>query len=104
MVGRKSKDMITSVAVTSVGQITLPKVMRDAYGIVDRVDIKSTKDGILVVKAKSLDEKLAELRASFSPELKERIKANAGKTASELRAEMLKTSEWAEHTKEHYGV
>lgn len=96
--------MVTSVAVTSVGQITIPKAMREAHGIVDRVEVKDTKDGILVVKAKSLDEKLSEIRATFSPELKARIKKNAGLSASELRERMLKSKEWAEYTKEHYGV
>lgn len=95
MVGRKDITSV-SVAVTSVGQVTLPKAFRDALGITDQVDITRRGEEIIVKKARTDDEIFADLRAMQTTVQKERIRANAGKTANELIKESLETPEGRE--------
>ena len=96
--------MSASVAVTSVGQVTLPKVMRDALGIVDRVSVEQRGDEIVIKRQKTVDEVLDEVRAIFADEKREKFKELKGKTAGEIRQEGLKGKQWQEYTKEHYGI
>ena len=63
MVGRKKDEMApVSVAVTSVGQVTIPKAFRDALGWGDRVLVEKKGNTVVLKKEKSYREKLEEIR------------------------------------------
>ena len=101
MVGREDKTSV-SVAVTSVGQVTIPKMFRDALGIKDRVNIRRRGDEIVIQRAKTGEEIFAEIDSMWTPEQRERIKANAGKLAKELIAESLETPEGQEYFRQTF--
>lgn len=108
MVGKKEKKMTYSVAVTSAGQMTIPKVFREMLGITDKVEVDIDKDKIVVKRQKTNEEivreVMAELDASWTPEQRKAIKENAGKTARQLRAEWEASPEVAEYYREKYGI
>lgn len=98
MVGSKEKKMVYDVAITSVGQMTVPKAVREDLGVVDRARIRKVKGGYLIERQPSLQEILKKIRDSYTPEQRERIMANAGMTASEMRAR----AEWDDNFYEEY--
>lgn len=104
MVGRKNNKMVYTMSVTSAGQVTIPKEIRDALGITDSVEIERKGDEVIVTRAKTLRERMAEIQATFTPEMKARIKANAGKTANQLRQELEQTPEGREYARRVYGA
>ena len=108
MVGKKEKKMTYSVAVTSAGQMTIPKVFREMLGITDKVEVDIDKDKIVVKRQKTdleiFEESSREFYASLTPEQKKAIKENAGKTARQLREEWEASPEAAEYYKEKYGI
>ncbi|MBQ8992468.1 AbrB/MazE/SpoVT family DNA-binding domain-containing protein, partial [Candidatus Saccharibacteria bacterium] len=81
-----------------------PKELRDELGITDSVEIEKKGDKIMIVRAKTLRERMEEIHASFTPEMMARIKKNAGKTVNQLREEMEKTPEGRAYIKEFYGA
>lgn len=89
--GDKEVKMETVATVTRVGQVTIPKVMRDALGIIDRVRITHKGDEIIIKREKTLDERLDEAWAKAGPGAKERaIKLIGNKTVNELKEEIMK--------------
>ncbi|MBQ8991962.1 AbrB/MazE/SpoVT family DNA-binding domain-containing protein [Candidatus Saccharibacteria bacterium] len=82
---------MASLAVTQVGQVTIPKVFREALGIKNRVTMEKRGEELIVRREKTDREVFAELDAMWTPEERRRIKANAGKTARELIEEDLRT-------------
>ena len=94
MVGRKKEEMtftnMTTMTITSVGQMTIPKKMREKYGIENAATLVETPQGILIQKLLPLEERLDAIRAKWSPETHRKIKENAGKTAAELREEIMR--------------
>ncbi len=104
MAGRKKDKMApVSVAVTSVGQVTIPKAFRDALGWGDRVLVEKRGNTVVLKKEKSYREKLEELWDSWTPAEKKRIRENAGKTAHELMEESLETEEGRKFAEEWFG-
>ena len=104
MVGKKEEKTVYEVAVTSVGQMTVPKKVREELGIFDRATIKKVKGGYLIQKEKTAREIAQEIWDSYTPEERRRIKENAGKTARELREEIMESDEWLEEVEERYGA
>ena len=96
--------MAYSVAVTKAGQMTIPKVIRDALGIADRVVVDRKGDKIIVQREKSLIEKLEELDAQRTPEQIKAIQENAGKTANQLRKEFDESPAGLEWRKKEYDI
>lgn len=98
-------NMEYSVAVTKSGQMTLPKAVREMMGITNRAIVRFSRGkSVSVYKQPSMEERFAEVRASFSPETKEAIKRTAGKTKEELEAEWLNSLESKKYYKEKYGI
>lgn len=93
----------TIAPVTSVGQVTLPKIWRDALKIVDRVRIEKKGNTIVIKKADDLREGLRKAQALITPEERARIQKYAGMTASEYREWFDNTPEGIKHRKEEYG-
>ena len=105
MVGRKKTEgMVYTMSVTSAGQVTIPKEIRDELGITDSVDVEKKGDKVMMVRTKTLRERMAEIQATFTPEMKKKIKENAGKTANQLREEMEKTPEGRAYARRVYGA
>lgn len=102
--GRKVKSQMNVMTVTKVGQVTIPKFLREKYNIVDTVRMVERPEGLLIKKEEALDERLDRVRAKFSKKTKTWIKENSGKTAGELREDALKSREWARYVEEKYGV
>ena len=104
MVGRKKDEMApVSVAITSVGQVTIPKVFRDALGWEDRVLVEKKGNTVVLRREKSYRERLEEIDKSWTPEERKRIQENAGKTAHELMEESLETEEGRKFAEEWFG-
>ena len=103
----KGKNMATATTitapVTSVGQVTLPKVWRDALGIIDKVKIRRRGEAIVIERADSLREQLAKAHALITPEEQKRIQKVAGMTASEFREKFDDTPEGIKYMEEQYG-
>lgn len=95
-----------TVAVTKTGQMTLPKAVREMLGITTRAVVKVNEDKktVNVYRVPSWTEQLDEVRASFSLEMKETIKKNAGKNVAELRKEWDNSAEGKAYYKEKYGL
>ena len=104
MVGRTEEDAMYMMSVTSAGQVTIPKDLRDSLGITTTVMIRKRGDKLTLERTKTLRERMAEVRAGFSAEEKKAIRKNAGKTVNELRAEMEKTLEGQEYARSIYGA
>lgn len=105
MVGsKKSNNMVYTMSVTSAGQVTIPKEIRDKLGITDSVEIERKGEEVIITRTKTLRERMAEVQATFTPEMKRRIKENAGKTVNQLREEMEKTPEGRKYIEEFYGA
>ena len=105
MVGRKNNSkMVYTMSVTSAGQVTIPKEIRNKLGITDSVEIERKGNEVIITRAKTLRERMAEVQATFTPEMKARIKANAGKTVNQLRQEMENTPEGRKYIEEFYGA
>lgn len=104
MVGRKNQKMTYTMNVTSAGQVTIPKEIRDKLGITDSVEVEMKGDKVIMIRAKTLRERMAEIQANFTPEMRARIKANAGKTVNQLREEMEKTPEGQAYARSVYGA
>lgn len=99
MVGKKTEEnkyMSYSISVTANGQMTLPKALREKYGITTRVEVEDTPHGIKVKKAKTDRELLEELWALQTPKQRELIKRDSNKTVSEIREELLSQKDWSE--------
>lgn len=96
--------MSYSVAVTKTGQMTLPKVLRDKFGITDRAVIDEVEGEIVVRREKSTEEILDEAYAKFTPEERRKAKEIGGRLAKDLLAEYRKTNAWKRYAKEKYGV
>lgn len=104
MKGKKMTTTATITApVTSVGQVTLPKVWRDALGIVNSVKIEKKGNAIYIKRAEDYKEKLAKAHALFTPEEQKRIQKYAGMTASEYREKYGNTPEGQKYMEEQYG-
>ena len=103
MVGSQENKPV-SIAVTTAGQMTIPKTMRDELGITDRVEVEKDGDKIIVTRAKTLDERLAQIDQLLKPSQLKAMRAAGGKTANELRSEMEEDGELDSYTKEHYGI
>ena len=86
MMGRK-EEKVYDVAITSVGQMTVPKAVREDLGVVNRARLRKVKGGYLIEERPSDDEILDKIHRSFTPEERERIQMFAGMTARELREE-----------------
>lgn len=104
MVGRKNENMTYTMSVTSAGQVTIPKNMREALGITDSVEVEMKGDKVIMTRTKTLRERMAEIQATFTPEMKKRIRENAGKTANQLRRELEATPEGKEYARRVYGA
>ena len=96
--------MIYVMSVTSAGQVTIPKELRDNLGITTAVEVQQDGDKVVMSRAKSLRERMHALQATFTPEQKAAIKRNAGKTVSQLREELWNTPEGRAYIKEVYGA
>ena len=79
-----------TMTITSVGQMTIPKKMREKYGIKDVATLVETPQGILIQRLLPLDERMEVIRSKWSPAVHKKIKANAGKTAAQFRKEIIK--------------
>ena len=91
--GRKAKSQMNVMTVTKVGQVTIPKFLREKYNIVDTVRMVERPEGILIQKDEELDSILERIHSRFTPEMKRWIKKNKGITADELREKTGKTEE-----------
>ena len=92
------------MSVTSAGQVTIPKELRDNLGITTSVEVEQKGDKVIMTRAKSLRERMHAIQATFTPEQKAAIKRNAGKTASQLREELWDTPEGRAYIQEVYGA
>lgn len=103
MVGEKGHK-VYSVAVTSAGQMTLPKVLREKYGIFERAEIDEVDGQIIVRRAKTTREILDEAYAMFTPKEKRIAKSVGGRLAKDILAEYRQTDKWKKYAKEKYGA
>lgn len=103
MVGRKNSEMIYNATITSVGQVTIPKPIREALNLLDRVTIERRGDEVVLKREKTLKEKLEEIDSLVTPEQKRLMKQNAGLTVREIREKMLQTPEGRKFDREWYG-
>ena len=99
-----SKKMVYVMSVTSTGQVTIPKVVREKMGIKDIAEVEFDGKKVIITRAKSLRERMAELHESFTPEEREAIRKNAGKTANQLREELEMTPEGRAYARRVYGA
>lgn len=93
--------MYYASTITSTGQITLPKHIRDILGVNpgQRVIFKTQKDAVTIEREKTAEEVSAEIQTLITAEMRKNWQKNAGKTASEIREEWLKSDE----AKEYYA-
>lgn len=97
---------------SSVGQITLPKDVREKMGIGPGSKLKLDLDSgrLIIERQKTLPEALAEIDRLREEELKEnpefakRYKKYAGMTASEMKDSWAQSKEGKQYYKEKYGV
>lgn len=96
---------------TASGQITIPKALRELAGIKKSEKLTLTYNAetghICLEKPYTIDNMLSDLskiRANFSKETKSIIKANAGKTASELFDQAWNSPEEIVRREEKYSV
>ena len=96
------------VKISSQGQLTLPKAMREMLGVEPGGELKlkfnSDDNKVELERAKTLEEQLRALRDSFTPKMKAAIRKNRGKTASQMKDEWAKSSEGKKYFKEKYGL
>lgn len=104
MVGKEGKNMTYNVAVTNTGQMTLPKVLREKYGIIGRALVSEENGKVVVRRAKTDDEILAEIHGSYTSEERTRIRHFSGMTAREAREEWTKSGGADKYFKEKYNV
>lgn len=84
--------MSYTATLTSSGQITIPKPIRDqlAIKVGSRLNLSLTNNTLTIERKKTIDEIFASLRTlndKLPPEAKARLKKDAGKTATELMNE-----------------
>ena len=105
MVGKKEGKMSYSVAVTSAGQMTIPKALREMLGIGDHVLVDREDDKIIVRREQTAEEILDELHALFTPEERRQMKEDyGGRLAKDILNEYYQTEEYQKRMKEEYGV
>ena len=100
----KGDKMRVIASVTSVGQVTIPKAWRDALGITGRVVLDKRDERIIIELDEGFDAKMSNIRKKFSSKTRRLVKKNAGKTAAELRQEILETKDGKKYMEEQYGV
>jgi AbrB family looped-hinge helix DNA binding protein len=80
-----------TVKISAQGQLTLPRAMRDVLGISPGSEVKlnldSKNSSLIIERAKTLEEQLAEFRQDFTPKMKRAIRKDRGKTANQLMTE-----------------
>ena len=100
-------NMSYSVAVTSAGQMTIPKALRDVLGISDRVRVDKRGDEIIVKREKTREEQLREsfdrMDSLWTDEERARIKENAGLTYKQTIEDLEKTPEGRREIEAEYG-
>lgn len=104
MVGNKDDGMVYVMSITTAGQVTIPKALRERLGVTTTVEMRQRGDKIVIERTKTLREKMAEIRAGFSDEERAAIRRNAGKTANQLRKEMEATPEGRAYARRVYGA
>lgn len=103
----------TTTRISKGYQITLPSALRRAFHLEagDEIVVEESKDGILIKKALTREEKvkegfarLDEWRESLPGEAKEKIREYAGWTASQYREHIDNLPETKVYMKEKYGI
>lgn len=98
-----------TVSITSAGQMTLPKALREKYGISSKVFVDEDKEtGKIVIerektREEQLKEALAYIDSLWTDEERERIQANAGLTYKKAIEELEKTPEGRREIEAEYG-
>lgn len=99
--------MSYSVAVTQAGQMTIPKILRDKFGIGARVTVDETDDAIVVKREKTrreqLEETIAYIDSLWTDEERARMKKYAGLTFEQTIDEMEKTPEGRRAIEAEFG-
>ena len=94
-----SRPTLYRLRLNSHGQITLPKALRNALGLVPGQQVEAVQSegqAIMVTPAKTLQDvadELDDLRRALPEKAKQAIRTNAGKTAAQLRRELDDSSE-----------
>lgn len=95
--------MTYSATLTRTGQITIPKAVREALGVKpgQRIVFNIEKKTAKIERQKTVDEITDEIHALVPDYARKNfIEKNAGKTASEIREEWLKSNEAREYYEE----
>ena len=98
-----------TVSITSAGQMTLPKALREKYGITSKVLVEEDKKtGKIVIerektREEQLDEALAYIDNLWTDEERARIKKYAGMSFEETVEELEKTPEGRREIEAEYG-
>jgi len=95
-----------SATITQSGQVTLPKELRTFLGVKPGEKIIFNTDGnqVVIKRKLSMEEFFAEMEKGLSPKTRALIKANAGKTVSELVSEYASSSKGKREIRKHYGL
>ena len=96
-----------ATTMTSTGQVTIPKELREFLNIHpgDRVTFRKGRDAISIDRCKTVEEVFAAMDAvPVPPEVQERIEKYRGMSASELREMYDNSPEGQAYYKEKYGV
>ncbi|MDR2336511.1 MAG: type II toxin-antitoxin system PrlF family antitoxin [Candidatus Nomurabacteria bacterium] len=93
--------------ISSKGQITLPKPVRDLLAVEagDKIEMEiEQKTGkVKLERALTLKERFKKLHLSFSPEIRANIQKYKGMTINEIKEDYAKTPEWHKEMEEKYG-
>ena len=98
-----------TVSITSAGQMTLPKALREKYGITSKVLVEEDKKtGKIVIerektREEQLDEALTHIDNLWTDEERARIKKYAGMSFKETVEELEKTPEGRREIEAEYG-
>lgn len=80
----------TTTSVTKKGQATIPKRLRDKFGIKDKVIVVETEEGVLLKPLPKPEDDLGSLRKMFKGKTSREILAEARREDIEREKELLK--------------
>lgn len=98
-----------TVSITSSGQMTLPKALREKYGIFSKVFVDEDKETgkIVIEREKTREEQLKDaltyIDSIWTDDERERIQANAGLTYKKAIEDLEKSPEGRREIEAEYG-
>ena len=99
--------MVYSVSITSAGQVTIPKVFRDALKLGKKVDVEMRGDEVVIKREKTREEEVSQMFSDLEDILADvklsDTKQFAGMTHSQVIDELEKTPEGRAAIEAEYG-